>query len=656
MKRYLVIILSLWIGIGEMMAGGLPASLQVAAGDSIFVYLANGRLDVYPYTTISDYTADENQMVIKTTDNTSHIYGADEIESVSLFAPTNKPSFVSFTFNHDDNRHLLKDVTCKLAEDGTMTATVPAIGKWLAPSFECSDNEAKVYVGRDWQHSRTTRQSFAQPVAYVVTRDGWQVMTPSASEEGMAFQPYGTRYTVDIYWPTDNATSIPAIYITTENGELPKTKETYLKGTFAIDGGGVFADMEETAVNIKGRGNTSWTTPTGTGDYKNPYRLKFESSVKPFGMTKGKNWVLLANNIHGSMMANAIGMKVAQLASTRAVNHMVPVDLYINGDYRGSYLFTEKIGFSNNSIDLDDETGATLLELDTYNDETIYRAKYYNVPVKIHEPEFDDEKTDTQLTPDSIMADFNRMLETACMGGDIAACVDLDAFTAYYLTNEYILNMELLHPKSTYLYKEHVGQADDLWVFGPVWDLDWAFGHELDYGYFTTGATADYVNAKEMECNNLWRALRQAGEAQDKAYYLAWTRFLRQKGVEELVDFCQEYYDYVKPSFEKNQQKWGDGSGYAAQIAKQQQWLKDRAAYVYGGLKAYDLSEVLPEEPLWQPYDQHNAPAGISSIDQSQADGITIYDLHGRHRSTLQKGINILRYRNGKSKVIYVAP
>ena len=639
-------------------AAKVSTSINATPSDSLFVYLDNGHLDVYPYTVVSDYAADDNQVVIKTIDNAVHVYDVIKIESVTLTAPANKPYFTSFKFNCKYHKHLFQDVQCPLKEGGSITVTVPAIGKWLAASFQLSDEQAKVYVGRELQNSNTSRHSFALPVEYVVTREGWQVMTLSdeSSDGMMDFQPYGTRYTVNIDWPTDNASNVPAIYITTETGSLPNSKQTYIKGTIAIDGGGVYPDMDETQVSIKGRGNTSWTTHDGTWDYKNPYRLKFDSIVKPFGMAKGKNWVLLANNIKGSMMSNAIGMKVAQLAGTEGANHIVPVDLYINNDYRGSYNFTEKIGFHNNSIDLEDESDAALLELDTYTDETIYHAEYYNVPVKIHEPEFDDPKTDTKLTPDSIMADFNRMLEMIHQGRDISGCIDLDAFAAYYLANEYILNMELLHPKSTYLYKEHVGNPDCSWKFGPVWDLDWAFGHELDLGYFTTGATSDYVNAKEMECNNLWRALRKAGGAQDRAYYLTWTRFLRQKSVEELVDFCQEYYDYVKPSFERNHKKWGDGNDYSKQIAKQQLWLKKRAEYVYNGLTAYDISEELPEVQAWEPYIGHESATGIQSLelpDSQQGVVVAIYDFSGRKLQTMQKGINVIHYSNGKAKLVY---
>ena len=640
----------------SVMAANVPISLNTNPSDSVFVYLENGHLDVYPYSVVSDYAADDKQVIIKTVDNASHIYDVIKIDSVTLTAPANKPYFTSFMFGRKNNRHLFKDVQCQFEEGSLITATVSTIGKWLAPSFVLSDEQAKVYAGRELQSSNMTRRSFASNVEYVVTREGWQVMMLSdeSSDRMMDFQPYGTRYTVNIDWPTDNASNVPAIYITTENGSLPQSKQTYIKGTIAIDGGGVYPDMDETQVSIKGRGNSSWTTSNEYGDYKNPYRLKFDAAVKPFGMLEGKNWVLLANSLKGSMMTIAIGMRVAQLAGTEGANHIVPVDLYINNDYRGSYNFTEKVGLHNNSIDLDDEIDAVLLELDTYNDETIYRAQYYNVPVKIHEPD-DESMTVTKLTSDSIMADFNSMLKVARNEGDISDCVDVDAFAAYYLTNEYILNMELLHPKSTYLYKEHVGNPACLWKFGPVWDLDWAFGHELDYGYFTTGATSDYVNAKEMECNNLWRALRKAGETQDRAYYIAWTRFLRQKSVEELVDFCQEYYNYVKPSFEKNHKKWGDGLDYANQIAKQQKWIKLRAEYVYNGLTAYDISEELPDSQAWEPYGSHEWTSGIQSMEQpsaSQGEIVAIYDLSGRKLQSLQKGINIVHYRNGKAKLI----
>ena len=112
---------------------------------------------------------------------------------------------------------------------------------------------------------------------------------------------------------------------------------------------------------------------------------------------------------------------------------------------------------------------------------------------------------------------------------------------------------------------------------------------------------------------------------------------------------------YVKTSFEKNHKKWGDGLDYANQIAKQQKWLKLRAEYVYNGLTAYDISEELPDSQAWEPYGSHEWTSGIQSMEQpsaSQGEIVAIYDLSGRKLQSLQKGINIVHYRNGKAKLI----
>ena len=805
MTRYL----TFWALVLLTLVGVQSARADVVAGpvaataDTLFISLPGNRLDVFPMELVKSFVEGGEQKVVTTIDGKQYTYDASTVLSVSHTGPKQKPFLTSFKFNNKFNGQLYTDVVCEFGAKGLITGSVVAIGKWLAPSFQLSDKTAEVYVGRKLQHSKETRLSFAEPVEYVVTRPGWQVMTLSTPEvdddddeepvvpdplpnevdenavkvtltgdmlstnapttlsnedlpmiidgddytyfhstwtgagypvlpldscpwievtlpdpihnlqfryetrsadnrwplgmrvdvskdgetwtqvrnfteetDGLPaaslqwwtspvldlkgdykhfrfvctaaayknylclaeleiysvpstgggdnpdptpdpnptlsdgstldFQPYGTKYTVSIDWPTDRAVDVPSIYITTETGQVPTSKSEYIDGTFSIDGAGVFPDMDETPMQIKGRGNSSWSTPSLGGWWsnspKNPYRLKFETSIKPFGMTKGKSWVLLANKISGSMMTNAIGMKVAQLAGAAGANHIVPVNLYINGEYRGSYNFTEKIGFHNNSIDLDDESLATLLELDTYTDETIYHAINYGIPVKIHEPDFEDDETVTTLHDYDVMNDFDDMVEAVTYGEDVSRYVQVDTFAAFFLTNDYIMNQELFHPKSTYLYKERVGDPKDLWKFGPVWDLDWGFGHEMNGGYFTTGATSDYLTAKSMECNSFWKDLLKAGESIDRAYYKAWTRFLRLGAVEELRDFCQEYYEYASPSFTENASVWGDGYNYGSQISQQQSWLKRRAEYIYRRLTAYDLSDDLPEDEEWKPY------------------------------------------------------
>ena len=68
---------------------------------------------------------------------------------------------------------------------------------------------------------------------------------------------------------------------------------------------------------------------------KKPFRFKFDKKQSPFGLAKGKSWVLLANFLSDAQLNNAIAMRTAQLVGASYANHMIPVELYINGSYRG---------------------------------------------------------------------------------------------------------------------------------------------------------------------------------------------------------------------------------------------------------------------------------------------------------------------------------
>ena len=400
--------------------------------------------------------------------------------------------------------------------------------------------------------------------------------------------PYGRDVCVQIEWPTDTA-RVPAIYIETLSGIYPFDKETYLEATIRIDGAGVFPDFEG-EVNIRGRGNSSWAGQYG----KSPYRLKFNSSQKPFGLTKGKSWVLLANRQTGSMLSNAVAMKIASMVETAAANRIIPVDLYLNGDYRGNYNFTQQVGISNNSIDLDDESYATLLELDTYYDELYkFRPYCYSLPTNVKDPDLD-EMDDPYPMFDLIQEDFSNFTDVLYMGTeDYANLIDVEMFARFLLVNELVMNLELGHPKSTYLYKEDLRALHSRYIFGPVWDFDWAYGYENTSSYCTTDPEVDYFDKLIRGLGyNFFYDLRFNSEAVKRAYYKEWKDFM-DKHYDELLDYVETYYQYAKSSFESNANTWGDGKNYETVKNNTVNWLAKRAQYIYANLEQYDLESPL---------------------------------------------------------------
>ena len=375
---------------------------------------------------------------------------------------------------------------------------------------------------------------------------------------------------------------MPRIDINTVGGVNITSKKYYVDAQIIIDGAGVFPSMTD-SVQIRGRGNTSWSSDPNA---KNPYRLKFADKVKPLGMKKGKNWVLLANKLKGSMLTNAIGMKAATLMGTVAPNHIIPVDLYINGTYKGSYNFTEKVGLANNSVDLDDETVAALLELDTYYDEPAgqkFRSSPLSLPVNVKEPEF--AEGTTQLTLADIKQRFNAFVAAVVGGEDITRHVEVEELARYLLANYFICNLELYHPKSTYCYYENVLDEENGLRFGPAWDLDWAFGYDGNHGesYFRDNIECDYFTI--LTSNNIFSRMRGNQQVANRMYEIL-RDFITRGGLDELCDYCTDYLNYAQPSFASNKAAGLDATDYAQQATAAAQWLRERADYVREALLA----------------------------------------------------------------------
>ncbi len=477
---------------------------------------------------------------------------------------------------------------------------------------------------------------------------------PSAEDDyRYALAPYGHEYALRMNWLADRATTVPSVYVNIENNGYVESKDYYVNATITIDGAGVFPDMQLTDVLIKGRGNSSWNSYSYT---KNPYRLKFDAKVKPFGLTKGKSWVLLANRQPGSMTSNAIGMYAAGLVGTDGANHIVPVELYMNGNYWGSYNFTEKVGFHNNSIDLVDDTKACLLELDTYSDETIYYSSSVNLPVKIKEPDFTD-PTSTALTSyTQIMERVNEFASMVNAGQDISDVVDVTSLARFFVVNELIENYEIQHPKSTFLYHEDVTADTCKFKWGPVWDLDWAFGYETNHSYFAAGATDNYYSRVSMEKTAFINKLRHAGEPLDRAIYLAWTRFMRLY-LEELVDYCDDYYAYARPSLEHNNSKvtWSDtdNSDYATITSNAKRWLRQRAQYVYSTLTPYELTEeeVLGYDPDASQPDE-TLIVDVDSMGKNAAS--TRFNVYNMNGMRVKAGVTFDQVRLGLAPGLYI--
>lgn len=461
-------------------------------------------------------------------------------------------------------------------------------GTFTTPTIDLKGSYSKIRLVQTGCEYSKNHLAFAELRLYEVEK----ASTDSVKLQDAIYEyrriPYGNEYNVNINWLTESINKVPRIDIDIDGGETVTSKDYYLNAKFRITGFGVYESFED-SVQIKGRGNTTWGYP------KKPYRLKFAEKVKPFGMTKGKNWVLLANYQTGSHMANAISMKIGQLSGAEYTNHIVPVELYINGRYMGGYMFTEKVGMANNSVDVDEETGY-LLEFDTNYDEAYkFRTNSYSLPVNIKEPDLTEYEYNIAKTRlENIKRDINGFCDALAAGEEIQEMLDIEAFARFMLPNDLSLNQEINHPKSTFLFKENENDSNSKLKFGPIWDFDWGYGYEARKAYCYSEAESSIINYKFEAAQFIGDMISR--EEFKRHYYKLWKNFLNNNSIDELIDYIDCYYNFANSSFKNEQELW-DNPFTEIDKERHKRWLIERKNHIYENLDSCDIDDLIYAVP-----------------------------------------------------------
>lgn len=328
------------------------------------------------------------------------------------------------------------------------------------------------------------------------------------------------------------------------------------EATLRMDGNGMYDDLPEQHVKFRGRGNSTWNMP------KKPYRFKMDSKAKVCGLKKAKSFALIANFIDNSLMRNAVALWTANYLEMPFANHCIPVNVYLNGNYRGAYMLTEKIGIGGGSVDIDEFTGI-LFELDSNYDED-YKFQYTwssgwtnkRLPVMVKDPDFDEICDSLGVTPTQYLstwqADFTKMANAVTTSEtDLSKYIDLEQAAKYFVVNSLANNHEMKHPKSLYLHKETI---DDVYKFGPVWDFDWAFMFN-NYKDETASATEPLVtNDGDMGGASFCKLLF-ANAAFREVYKKTWDDFVA-NGYPKLLEYLEEYALMIEPSAKRNGLLW----------------------------------------------------------------------------------------------------
>ena len=451
----------------------------------------------------------------------------------------------AFRFLKKNNAFLTADVSSSIGEESIIPLVTFSQSE-LIPTF--TTNAVKVLVGEVEQKSGMTKNDFSSPVVYQFIM-----------RNGETFQ-----YTVKAEFLLS---AIPELTITTTDpsiAEIP-SKDYYLEGTLAVNGRGGYEDYTG-KTEVKGRGNSTWGYP------KKPYRLKLNKKAEICGLGKAKNYVLLANHLDPTLMLNSVAFKIGRLLELPFTNHAIPVDVVLNGIYKGSYLLTEQIEVKENRVDLD-ENNSVMWELDSYwDDEPKFKSTAFNLPVMVIDPDLTTEQFEYWKK------DFNafttQFAKEPLEGNSYVDMIDIESVAKFLITFNLVHNMEINHPKSVFLHKEGNGK----YVMGPIWDFDWAYDYEGTSNHFGRYNTPLFSSSMNGVGTAFFQRFLQ--DSRVKAIYKrTWQDFKNNK-LDALLQYVDDYAVMLKPSVERNSELWENTRSFDTKVKELKTWLRNRADYI----------------------------------------------------------------------------
>ena len=410
----------------------------------------------------------------------------------------------------------------------------------------------------------------------------------------------------------------------TNDGEDVTSRDYYRNGQFALKTGSKQPqcaaagsvlnnpDPDVAAAEIKGRGNYSWSFP------KKSFTLKLEKGTNLCGMGKSKKWALVANDYDKSLMRNsvayALGKKFSNLAWTP---DETPVDFYLNGSFRGSYMLVERITATSAKSAADGgripitefgdpaedglgvDEGGYIVEWDFRHGAStnfFVSGRGWN---GLKEPEDEEwsqarydyihnyvEEADTAL--DKLRSNPNSQ--------EWKQYIDVNSAVDYYLAMEYLKPVDGNMWASVYMYKPE--GADSKLKMGPLWDFDLGEG-SADRAGNVVSPSSWYLR------NNLQISAMHPEDATPK--YDTWFNLLNKstdfrnahkarwnaiKGSLDMSGFISSRKTLIASSADWNFQKWGHSSrispyqviksSSSSDVSYLSSWMSSRRSWISG--------------------------------------------------------------------------
>lgn len=435
--------------------------------------------------------------------------------------------------------------------------------------------------------------------------------------------------------------NLPAVHLSLASGSLDyihEKKGNREPGSVTIVTSGGKTDYSGELERVKGHGNATFAYE------KKSYQIKLPKKASLLGMGEGKNYVLLANQHENSLIRNRMTFDLAAEAGLAYTPESCSVDLYVEGEYRGSYLLCDKVKISAGCVDiadsddaleeanatflenggepetygeqdyaagthkgavwpeeLEDITGGYLFELEyaqRYKDETSGVVTSRGQSVVVKAPEAMSVAQGEYVS--ALLGHFERAIfspDGTDAGQHYSEIADFDSLVRKYMIEEISKNYDG-NKSSQYFYKDS-DSVDPLIYAGPVWDYDSAWGNYARAEKLKAAAPEELAIARNGFSYSWYPALYAHREFRAEVRCL-WEQEMRPmlevivgsraalpgSRLSSLASYAEELYASAQMNFERwrvlghASRAVDTGDSYEENIEYLRSWIQKRMEYL----------------------------------------------------------------------------
>lgn len=320
---------------------------------------------------------------------------------------------------------------------------------------------------------------------------------------------------------------------------------------------------------------------------------KTKNNVSILGMPSENDWILNGLAFDSTLMRDYLSYDMAQAMGNYSARSKY-CEVMINGDYRGIYLFMEKLKIDKNRIDIEKLspqqnsfpliTGGYITKCDKTDTADpaawTFRTHQSGYVDFIHES-----PKATDITPSQhsyIKKEFEELIDLleqkdASISTGYPTKIDIPSFVDFILLNEFASNPDG-YQFSTYFHKDRNGKLRA----GPIWDFNLTYGNDLLMWGFDRSKTNIWQHDDKNIGAKFWKYLFD--DSTFRCIMANRWNELNQSGQAFHMDVIQKKIDSIgqllAEARTREEMRWGTMNNYYSHIAQMKTWIAQRSKWM----------------------------------------------------------------------------